>query len=95
MSSPGCCLIPFVRGPRHRGLGQRAAGDYPEYPVLRHKPTPPGRAELDLEAGRLPFVAAVWTDSRSSVARRPMLEVYLGPSTAQCSLALASGFHRC
>ena len=54
------------------------AGDYPEYSVLRHKPTPPSRAELDLKAGGLPFGAAVWTDGRSS--GRPMLEVYLRPS---------------
>jgi hypothetical protein len=64
------------------------AGDYPEYSVLRHKPTPPSRAELDLKAGGLPFGAAVWTDGRSS--GRPMLEVYLGPSTASRSLTPAA-----
>jgi hypothetical protein len=84
---PGCCLIPSFADRATGVWGSVLTGDYPDYSVLRHKPTRPSRAELELKAGGLSFVAAVWTDGRSSGPRRPMLEVYLGPSTAPRSLA--------
>jgi hypothetical protein len=59
MSSPGCCLIPFVRGPRHRGLGQRADGSLPgkfRATPQAHPAEPPGTGP----EGGPPAVCSAW-----------------------------------